>query len=112
MARSYDELEKKYNFHLGEKASETWHKIEELPPHSLASSFRERGKMFLVSSPVLCYVTGGIALGFRDGKKWYIIHKGKEIECPITHFRYLPPRHLFEVPKYDEVKEQVKEILK
>jgi len=111
MARAYDKLEKEYYYNLQEKASEKWHKIEELPPHSPASSFHERGRMFLVFSPILCYVNGGQCLGFRDGKKWYIIWNGKEIECPsITHYRLLPPNPLIKLTEYKTVKEQVEKI--
>ena len=113
MARECDKLRNKNRYLHHEKAAETWHKIEELPPHPSYLSWHERGRLFYVFSPVLCYVNGGSCLGFRDGKKWYAIMDGKEIECPsITHFRELPPNPLVELPKYETVKNQVEKIKK
>lgn len=113
MARAYDELEKKYHHSLHENAASEWHKVEELPPHSRCSSSHERGRIFLVSSPVLPYVTGGWTLGFRDGKKWYVLIDGKEIEHPVTHFRRLPPHpQNTNSYKYEDIREEAEKLRK
>lgn len=73
-----------------EKRYDTWHKIEDLPPHSPVSSAPDHYTC-LVYSPILPYVNGGVTMGFRAKGKWYIVINGKEIEHPVTHYRSLPP---------------------
>jgi len=112
MARSYDSMEHELRYLQHEKCADSWHTIDELPPHSMASSFHERGRRFLVFSPTLCYVNGGICFGFRDGEKWYIILNGKEVEHKVTHYRHLPPRPNITLPSYEEVKNEAEKLCK
>lgn len=110
MARSYDALEKKYHYSLGENASTQWHEVRELRPISPASSIRGP-RTFLVSSPELCYViNGGISLGIENKGKWYVVLNGKQVEHKVTHYRSLPPHPLFQVPPYEDVKEEVERL--
>lgn len=94
LAVEYINLEKQRNHAIQELGSSTWHKIETLRPYSPASPFHERGRRFIVYSPVLPYIThitGGVTTGFRDKNQWYIIINGKQIKHRVTHFRHLPP---------------------
>lgn len=113
MARSYDELERKYYHSLRENATTEWHKIEELPPHSSSSAFHERGRIFFVTSPTLCWVGGGTMLGFRDGNKWYVKWGNKNIEHAVTHYRLLPPHpHNTKETKYEDIKDEANRLRK
>ena len=112
MARAYDLIEHELHYLQHEKCADSWHTIDELPPHSRFSAFHERGRRFLVFSPTLCYVNGGICFGFRDGEKWYIILNGKEIEHKVTHYRHLPPRPNITLPPYEEVKNEAEKLCK
>lgn len=114
MVRSYDDIEKKYYHLLHENASKEWHNASELLPISSASSASSiRGpRIFFVSSPELCYVNGGTALGMEHEGKWYVFLNGKKIEHKVTHYRLLPPHPLFKVPPYEEVKAEVERLRK
>jgi hypothetical protein len=109
LARAYDRLEREHTHICREKCSEEWHKIEELPPHSKASSFHERGRIFLVWSPVLDYVKGS-CFGCRDGDKWFIKVDGKDVEHPVTHYRHLPPKPMCDTVPYEQVKDEVERL--
>lgn len=109
MARAYDKMEKEYYYLCAMNASEPWHEISELKPISPASSIRGP-RIFLVSSPELCYVNGGIALGMEDEGTWYVFLNGKKVEHKVTHYRRLPPHPLFKLPEYEDVKVEVERL--
>lgn len=108
MARSYDELERKYHYSLRENSSETWHAASELKSIPFYSSFRGP-RTFLVTSPELCFV-GGIALGMENEGKWYVLHGEQKVEHKVTHYRHLPPHPFLHIPDYEEIKTEVERL--
>lgn len=111
MAIQYKNFESETYYWRHENGASEWHKIEELPPHSKGSAFRESSRRFLVWSPTLSYV-GGSVFGFRDGNKWYLDINGKEIEHQVTHYRIIPPSPNLPTANYEDVKEEVEKIKK
>lgn len=109
MARAYDALERKYHYVLQDRQADEWHEVKELKPIPPHSSFRGP-RLFLVSSPVLCYVCGGLTLGMEYEGKWYIFLEGTKIEHAVTHYRHLPPRPLFQLPDYELVKAEAERL--
>ena len=123
LAIEYKNIEHERNYFKAEKRYDKWQEIKELPPHFSYLSSPERKGPFLVYSPILPYVNGGVTLGFRTGRKkvdgldngsdekWFILIDGKEIEHPVTHYRYLPPNPINTV-NYEEVKEEAEKLIK
>lgn len=111
MARSYDQLEKLYHYSIHDRKSDPWLEADKLGPIPMFSSFRGP-RTFLVFSPTLCYVNGGINFGMEYEGKWYIFLNGQKVEHKVTHYKHLPPRPLMELPEYETVKEEAERLRK